>query len=857
MRLAGFVFPLLIASPALSQENPASPANEAKADAESEPETGEEDSENSEERGEPRIVPPSLTSESEIPYPEEARTAGAQGSVLLLLTIDDEGKVTSAEVLDGPGSGLNEAAKRGVLGFKFEPARVNGIPRAVKIKFVHEFKAPPMPPSEAPLPQPAETKNEKESAPRTEPVAPPTPKPPVSEVVVTGQREAQRLDRSANAVTVVELDRVKVQSSDLGEVLSRVQGVSFQRSAGLGSPGRFNMGGFDDGQVRAFVDGIPIELAGYPFGLANVPVNLAERVDIYNGVVPVRLGADALGGAFELITDHQTVGSAASFSYQAGSFDSHRLAASARHRDADTGLFGKIEGFFDTTDNDYRVDDVPVADNLGRVTRTSAYRFHDRYQAAGGNLEFGFVDRKWAQRLLIKAFVTDFRKDYQHGSTMEKAFGEANYGDLSAGGSIRFKEYLGAGVSTELIGGYTLNQTDWEDVSDCIYNWLGQCVFMPANPGEVSAGGSDLTLWGHTGYGRMHFSWIVQSEHILRATLAPTYFTRTGKERMTGGGALDRLGGERTLFQLVNGIEYETRQLDERLQNIAFVKQYYLNADSYQPMTEDWIEEAHTDGMFWGFGDGLRYLVKDWLITKASYEWATRLPRTTELFGNGANIEQNPKLEPERSHNVNLSTLVREFDTGFGPLDASVTGFFRQTDNMIVQLAAGDFFVNENVGETRTLGVEGAVKWVSPGEYVELAGNTTYQDVRNVSSDSEFSSFEGERVPNRPYLFANGRVRLQKKRLASPKDELSLTWYIRYVHEFLKSWTGFGTEDSQQTIDTQVTQDVVLAYVIRSTLPKELTFSGEIQNITDEAVFDFYKIQRPGRSVYFKTTMTF
>ena len=40
-----------------------------------------------------------------------------------------------------------------------------------------------------------------------------------------------------------------------------------------------------------------------PFGIANVPVNLIERVEIYRGVVPIRFGADALGGAVNLVSD--------------------------------------------------------------------------------------------------------------------------------------------------------------------------------------------------------------------------------------------------------------------------------------------------------------------------------------------------------------------------------------------------------------------------------------------------------------------------------------------------------------------------------------------------------------------------
>src|SRR5690606_39472576 len=67
-------------------------------------------------------------------------------------------------------------------------------------------------------------------------------------------------------------------------------------------------------------DALPIlEFAGYPFGIANVPVNLIERAEIYSGVVPVRFGADALGGAVNLVTDGAVQDRKLGGSYEVGS----------------------------------------------------------------------------------------------------------------------------------------------------------------------------------------------------------------------------------------------------------------------------------------------------------------------------------------------------------------------------------------------------------------------------------------------------------------------------------------------------------------------------------------------------------
>ncbi|RYE16642.1 MAG: hypothetical protein EOP51_25420, partial [Sphingobacteriales bacterium] len=78
--------------------------------------------------------------------------------------------------------------------------------------------------------------------------------------------------------------------------------------------------------------------------LNNIPVNLAERIEVYKGVVPVELGADALGGAVNIITDQHTRKYLdASVSY--GSFNTSRAALSGRYTDAKTGLVFDFNGF--------------------------------------------------------------------------------------------------------------------------------------------------------------------------------------------------------------------------------------------------------------------------------------------------------------------------------------------------------------------------------------------------------------------------------------------------------------------------------------------------------------------------------
>jgi hypothetical protein len=100
-------------------------------------------------------------------------------------------------------------------------------------------------------------------------------------------------------------------------------------------------------------------------------------------------------------------------------------------------------------------------------------------------------------------------------------------------------------------------------------------------------------------------------------------------------------------------------------------------------------------------------------------------------------------------------------------------------------------------------------------------------------------------------LFGTGSLRLQQREIAAARDELSLTWTSRYVHEFYRGWEGLGSE--KLTVAAQLIHSLALTYVARGERT-ELSFTGEAQNLTDQAAFDVFGVPRPGRAFYFKAT---
>lgn len=676
----------------------------------------------------------------------------------------------------------------------------------------------------------------------------------VHEVWVRGQRAAERLRESPQAVLVVETETAQKQSADLGEILARNQGVGVRRGGGLGSSTRFSLNGLTDEQVRFFLDGVPLEMAGWPFGIGNVPVNLVERIEVYRGVVPVRFGADALGGAVNLVSEPDVRGLGAFASYQVGSFDTHRFSALARAHHAPTGAFVRVSGFADAARNDYPVD-VEVSDTRpltrGQLVPARAYRFHDGYRALGLTAEVGVVEQPYAKRFILKGFVNDFRKELQSNPAMELPYGEVTFGRFSAGANLRYQNRLGRSVAVDLVGGYAFGRSDFLDVATCIYSWFGQCVQNRQQPGEVGAA-RDETLREHSGFARALLELNASPRHAVRIALAPTVISRDGIDRLRG---VSPVAAQRTLSSLVLGAEYQATLWDGRLDNIAFGKLYTLGARSREPTpVAGAFRELDRPLLRLGAGDSLRLRLLDGLSVKASYEYATRLPRADELFGDAVLTNPNLELLPESSHNANLGLTLASSLTRLGHWRGDVNLFLRATENLIVQLPAfGDRFRNENVLGARSIGAEAAVGWSSPGDFVSLDLNATSFDFRSTRGEGTLAPFVGDRIPNRPSLFANATAVLQWPGLFLAEDRLSLNWFTRFVGNFFEFWESAGTRDSKRIVPAQLLHSAAVTYLVRHER-RALSFTGEVQNITDAKAYDFFGAQRPGRAVFFKVT---
>ncbi|MEM6265267.1 MAG: TonB-dependent receptor plug domain-containing protein [Bacteroidota bacterium] len=692
------------------------------------------------------------------------------------------------------------------------------------------------------------------------------------EVVIVGETEGQLLEKTAQAVKVIELREAKLKSADLGEILAQTEGVSVQRGGGLGSSFRFALNGLSEDKVRIFYDGIPLEFTPYAFGIANVPVNRIDRVEVYKGVVPMQFGADALGGSVNLVAPKTNHGISGGASYQIGSFNTHRATANVSYASDSSGWFFNLGGFYDYTDNNYKVD-VAIPNELGTLEPATVERFHDAYQGFGGNFIFGIKNKKWADELSVEGYYGNYENEIQNTQSpglidvpslgIEEAvsgipLGDLRFNSFSQGINVNYQLTLGTHWELDLKAGYNYNERVSIDTSRNVYNWNGEVVRQQNIPGELGVA-EHLITESQSLFARQQLTYNLSEQHVFKLSVAPTYQYRTADNLLVEG-RFDPALDEGFLFNLVSGLEYTAEIFDGRLQNIAFIKNYRqsIRIESLDPSVDEVLIDERSVSNY-GAGNGIRYNWSECFSTKLSYEFAYRLPRQDEIFGDGQLIFENLELRPESSHNVNLQAIYRSKSTNLRDWQLEGNFFLRRIDDLIFLLVNQDDFGSfENVWSATSQGIEvsGKIRELLPR--LSLSANTTYQVYFNTSDEGPFTQFRGDRIPNTPYFFANGAAEYELKDVLKRQDRLVFFYNYRYVHPFFIGWgtAGRGVIQFKLEVPAQMVHSTGITHQLKiGDLQNALTL--EVQNLTNAKVFDLFGVQRPGRAFYLKTTLQF
>ena len=680
----------------------------------------------------------------------------------------------------------------------------------------------------------------------------------LSEVVLTGQSPIKQVQKAAYNVVAIEAQQLRNLNSNAADMLARVSGVKMRETGGVGAEANINLNGFTGRHVRIFIDGVPMNEANASFRINNIPAELIERIEIYKGVVPVTFGADALGGAINVVTRKSRY-NYGNLSYTFGSFNTHKSTLNLGQFLTDN-ISVELNAYQNYSDNSYKVFTEYLDLQTGTYSKEKRWfkRFHDRYHNEAIIGRVNIFDEKWADKLSFALNYSQEDKQLQNANLMQKVFGGKYRKSHNYSSSVEYeKKNILNGLSFFLTGRYDFTTTQNVDEEARRYSWTGEYEPM------VTRGESQLqnTIFeGKTGYITSHLDYQLNEKHSFQLTHTFSNYTRRNKNMLITNYTLDSDFMRRINEKNISGFSYKFTP-SERWNILAFGKYYntavtgpvIISGQGSRAVYEE--ETHHTQA--WGYGGATTYQLLKTLQTKISYEKSFRLPTDTELFGDGDLEIGNYKLKPENSDNLNVNLSYQPAFKAHSLLVEA--GFaYRYIKDYIIRsiISAG---VNEgsagsrNHGKVLNMGVDATLRYFYKDVF-SVGGNLSYMNLRNKEEFTEtgrLSAIYNDRLPNMPYLFGNADATCNIGSLIAKHDKLSLNYNLFFTEEFFTSWQSEGTKIK---VPRQLSHDVSLTYY---TPNKRLSLSVEAKNITDELLYDNYSLQKAGRAFYAKLSYRF
>ena len=668
---------------------------------------------------------------------------------------------------------------------------------------------------------------------------------------VVGHSTVHQLKYAPQIVSLVGERQLQGTASSLNEVLNRVAGVTIRSTGGVGSPSRISVRGLEGKRMGLFVDEAAIGQFSNFVNLDDIPTDMIERVEIYKGIVPYRLGGDALGGAVNVVVkDYPPRYLDASYEY--GSFNTHRFNSVFKRHNAKTGLEWGAGGLYVHSDNDYEM-------TLHHQGDIRVRRNHDAFTkvVAGGSLK---ATKWWFDELKLEAIATLTRQelqgielDYQH------AFNHAR----SILGSVTAKRqnFFVKGLDFDLSAAVNVGNYGQVDTAHVVHGWDGT-TRRSQSPygGETMNFPSDSHNSTLNWMSKLNMNYELSENHLVNLNVygsgTALHPENTVMDRALGY----RVGYDSRLNSITTGLSYDAYFFNRRLQTALTLKNFYINSrgQHLENYFLNQLKPIYIDRVDWGANFAVAYRpIQEWLF-KAAVSSEVRIPSSEELIGNGYTIVPSPELKPERNNSLNLGVLYHKnlerggmFEAELNVFASQLTDMIRFTPGMIPSTAR-----YANFGAVNSRGIEGEVKGdLTPWLYAYV--NATWQDLRDVrqfipETKVPNPSYE-KRIPNVPYMMANCGLELHGKNwFGGQGQNTRVLLDASYIHQYFYDFELSRYQDRK--IPTSLTCDAAIEHSFDN---NRWTLTFKLRNLTNREVVSEFNRPLPGRNFSIKLRYLF
>jgi outer membrane receptor protein involved in Fe transport len=665
----------------------------------------------------------------------------------------------------------------------------------------------------------------------------------LDDVVIVGKSTVKQIEETGFNAIAIDATPFHNASVGMTEILERAPGVKIQEEGGLGSRANVTINGLSGRHVRFFIDGMPMDAMSSSFQINNLPVNLAERIEVYKGVVPVNFGSDALGGAVNIVTK-KTHGTYVDASYSYGSFNTHRTFVNAGHT-TENGFTAQISAFQNYSDNDYYVDATikNFETNLLSQETQRVRRFHDVYHNETIITKFGFVNKSFADQLLFGFTLGQEYDEIQHPAYLNLAFGEKYQTSNIIMPSILYskKDLFINNLDFSFAANYNFGGGNNYDLSDREYNWLGESV-ESNSLGESQY--SDYEYKNRNGTINANINYQFNDVHKLTLNNVANYFSRKGDEKKEVDDFINeepRVNNRNILGLGLNS------DWNSKFSTSIFGKMYNYKASAFinlsqQNGIENFEIVTKKDTKF-GYGFTTTYFLRPQFQLKANFENTVRLPVSEELFGAVFGFYlANFDLRPETSQNYNLGFNYGVDLNEHSTFNTDVNLFYRRTTDYIrlnISYSQGEGSY-ENTELVKTPGIDFEMRYSYKDRFT-TGVSLSYLEPKNYT---EGSTYYKATLPNQPTFFGQANASYFLSDIWLPESRLGFSYNLLFVDSFLYDYDTYQASNRAE-VPQQLSHNASIAYSWRH---GKYNLSLDCKNILDETLYDNFSLQKPGRS---------
>ena len=673
----------------------------------------------------------------------------------------------------------------------------------------------------------------------------------VEEVTVHGKGKVKALQDGAFTVNAIDIAKLANTTADLNQVLNRTTGIKVRQQGGVGSDYNFSINGMSGKAVKFFIDGVPLEMLGKGVDLSTLPVNMADRVEIYKGVVPVHLSTDAMGGAVNIISP------SASKNYldagiSVGSFNTQRINLNGQIKDDKTGIILRINSFYNHSDNNYTMKDMKIW-NAGRneYELRNVKRFNDRYQSVFGMAEAGVENKKWADYFFVGMSQSVFDKQVQTGSNQDVVYGGVKQNGQAHNYFMKYKKanLFNDRLDLNVYAGFSKSVQKATDTLMRKYSWDG--TVEPSASSE-KGGKSIMMQYEDRVYSQLGTTYRLADHHKLIFNYVLDYIKNTTFN------SLDEKKEDvppAKMTKQIFSMAYQQDFFNKHWTNVFFGKYYRVGLQKmvFDPATRT-DNPVKDNFSSWGYGFATTVKIVKGLGAKGSFERSYRLVEPQEIFGDGVAVTSNMNLKPETSNNVNVG-LYYSHQWGAHAFRVEGAGYIRDTKDFIytVPNLFNSTFKYENLSNIFTKGLEGELSYQYKrllNILMNISYNKAYDNTKFANNNEEVISATYKKdVPNQPWLFGNVNISLGKDDWLQKDSRVELYYGLQMTEWFYKNWQSYGNPRNIPVIPRQTLHNIGISYSMKN---GRYNLAFDVTNLGDAMAYDNFKLQKQGRAFYVK-----